>query len=107
MAEVTDFLTDTTQEYQELKRVMIQAINNIAGNAAKKTWLTAMLTAAELAADTGATILPHEWEQDDSTDAFLKLKTIMSRTLSENVAKGATAHAKLEALINEALALIP
>lgn len=107
MAEVTDFNTDTTQEYQELKRRMIQAINNIAGNADKKIWLTAMLTAAAAAAGAGTTILPHQWEVDYKSNAYLELKTIMSRTLSENVAKGSAAFTKLQALINEALALIP
>lgn len=105
MAEVTDLASDLTQEYQELRRVAIQAITNTRTTAGK-TWLTAAFLQAETAADTGATVLVHEWEQDDQSDAHLRLKTVMSRTLSENTVKGATAWAKLEALFAELATLI-
>lgn len=105
MAEVTDLASDPTQEYQELRRVAIQAITNTR-TVAGKAWLTAVFTQADTAADTGATVAVSAWTQDDTSDAHLRLKTVMSRTLSENTIKGVAAHAKLEALFAELIALI-
>ena len=68
--------------------------------------MTAAFTAADTAADTGATIAVSAWPQDDTSDAHPKLKIVMSRTLSENTVKGATAWAKLEALFAELITLI-
>lgn len=103
----SDWITDTTQEHQELKLVMTKAINNALGNAAKVSYLSALFTLADTAADTGATILVSAWTQDDTSDSYTELKNTMSRVLSENAIKGnATDNAKLEALFAAAKVLV-
>lgn len=103
----SEWITDNTQEHQELKRVMTMAINNALGNTAKVAYLSALFTEADTAADSGATILVHTWTQDDTSDSYRELKTVMSRTLSENAIKStATDNAKLEALFAAAKVLV-
>ena len=100
--ELADLDTDTTTEHQQLKSVLVKAVNNSIGNTEKVTWLALVLAEAIAAADTGATVLVHEWQQDITSNASPGVLTELSRTLSVNAMKdSATDNAKLEALLTE------
>lgn len=106
--EVTDFTTDTTTELQQLKAIVAKAVTKAKGHTAKAAWLTSVLNQADVAADTGLTILEHEWTANiASSNGQPNLLIVLSRELSENALRAnATSNAKLEDVFAQAVAFL-
>ena len=87
--EVTDFATDTTNVYSELKRELALAVTNAKNNTAKNTYLDAVLDQAVVAATFGTKALVQysEWVQDDDSDAFRNFKINLTNAISRNYDK--------------------
>ena len=101
--DITDFATDDTNEWSELKAELVRATNAALLHPDKNTWLTAMINAAQLNITNATSIEIHEWPQDDTSDQSTpKLKRVFNRVVQRSITKSITDRIALIAILQVA-----
>jgi len=98
--QITDFPTDTTNEYSKLKRLLVNAVDQTKGHVNKMIWLNLILNEAQVASAAGTTIQVHEWTQDpDSEQSVPGLTRELTNALSRNSIKSAADNVLFTAIL--------